>query len=112
MTVRITEPGRMHTGTLVSMEKTREANVDQKHCYDVILKDERPGIQTMVVGVHERYIKIETMAEINLDAWEHALGIESDPTMSWDERRERVLNKVKGIQDSIPKNPDEGFKLI
>lgn len=32
--------------------------------------------------------------------------------MSWDERRERILNKVKGIQDSIPKGPDKGFKLI
>lgn len=112
MTVKITEPGRMHTGTLVSMEKTREANVDQKHCYDVVIEGERTGVKTMVVGVHERYIKIETLAEINLDTWEKALGIESDPTMSWDERRERILNKVKGIQDSIPKSPDKGFKLI
>ena len=113
MTVRITEPGRMHTGTLVSVEKTREANVDQKHCYDVvIIKDERPGVKTMVVGVHERYIKIETPAEVNLYAWEEALGIESDLTMSLDERRERVLNKLKGIPESIPQSPDDGFKLI
>lgn len=112
MNVKITEPGRIHTGTLVSLEKTRETKVDQKHCYDVILEGERRGLKTMVVGVHERYIKIEALEEINLDAWEHALGIESDPAMSWDERRERVLNKVRGIQDRIPQNPDDGFKLI
>lgn len=112
MTVKITEPGRIHTGTLVSLEKTRETKADQKHCYDVILEGERRGLKTMVIGVHERYIKIETPEEIYLEDWEHSIGIESDPAMSWDERRERVLNKVRGIQDRIPQNPDDGFKLI
>lgn len=112
MTVKITEPGRIHTGTLVSLEKAKGTKADQNHCYDVILEGERRGLKTMVVGVHERYIKIETLEEIDLDAWEHAFGIESDPTMSWDERRERVLNKVRGIQDRIPQNPNDGFKSI
>ena len=112
MTVKITEPGRIHTGTLVSLEKTRETKADQNHCYDVILEGERRGLKTMVIGVHERYIKIETLEEIYLDAWEHAFGIESDPTMSWDERRERILSKVRGIPDCIPQNPDDGFKSI
>lgn len=97
MMVRITEPGREHVGVLESMELTPKGFADRKNagktCYDVAIRTGKNRI-TRSLAVPEEYIEIKTPAEVNLDAWEHNLGIKSDPTMCWDERRERAQNKL------------------